>query len=314
MSTLINGNPSGRVYQWQEPSWALPPYCLPGNGAGRTHGVACLPDGRLVLFRQCSPSVLIFDKQGNLLDSWGEHFGAHGLTLVEEEGESLLWLTDEFSGAVEKRNLRGELLQSLSKPNHPLYEKAAFIPTWVAVHETRFGGDGSIWLADGYGAQVVHVYGRDGDYRYTLDGTSGAGSFSCPHAVNFISSDGKDGAFYVADRGNCRFQLYAPDGNFLRSFGEDFLTSPCCVVDHPDGLVVPELFGSLAWLEKDGTFRDRVGEHKGLDLSINGWANIYPLEAGKFNSPHSAAADADGNVHVVEWRVGGRYIRLEPKA
>lgn len=301
-----------QTYNWQEPAWALPAYDLPGNGAGRTHGVVCLDDGRLVLFRQSAPSVLIFDREGNLLDSWGKHFGAHGMTAVEEAGETLLWLTDEFSGAVEKRTLSGELKQTLSKPDHAVYADAAFIPTWVAVNEERFGGDGSIWLADGYGAQVVHVFDKQGNYQSTLDGTSGAGKFNCPHAVNCLpSADGKS-AFYVADRGNCRFQVFAADGSFIKSFGADFLTSPCCIASHPEGYVVPELFGSLVLLNPDFSLRDRVGENPRLDINAFGWANIYPLQAGQCNSPHGAAVAADGSIVVVEWRVGGRVICLTP--
>jgi outer membrane protein assembly factor BamB len=299
-------------YHWQEPGVALPEYDLPGNGAGRTHGVVCLPDGRIVLFRQCAPSVLIFNAEGQLLDSWGEHFGAHGMTLVEEAGESLLWLTDEFSGTVEKRTLAGELKQKLAQPTHAVYQKSPFIPTWVAVHEERFGGDGSIWLADGYGAQVVHVYDKSGDYRFTLDGSTGVGSFKCPHAVNCLVSEQGNSEFYIADRGNRRFQVFAPDGSFIRSFGDDFLTSPCCIVSHPEGFVVPELFGSLALLNPDMTLRDRLGENTELDIKRNGWANVYPLKVGEFNTPHSTAVDKEGRIFVVEWRVGGRVICLTP--
>lgn len=94
----------------------------------------------------------------------------------------------------------------------------------------------------------------------------------------------------------------------------DFLTSPCCIASHPEGFVVPELFGSLALLNADYSLRDRLGENPRLDTNLFGWANIYPLQAGQFNSPHSAAVAADGSIVVVEWRVGGRVILLVPEA
>ena len=34
------------------------------------------------------------------------------------------------------------------------------------------------------------------------------------------------------------------------------------------------------------------------------------LIAGKFNSPHGLAVDADGNIFVAEWLVGGRINKL----
>lgn len=33
--------------------------------------------------------------------------------------------------------------------------------------------------------------------------------------------------------------------------------------------------------------------------------------SSKFNSPHGAAADASGNLYVVEWITGGRITKLE---
>jgi hypothetical protein len=30
----------------------------------------------------------------------------------------------------------------------------------------------------------------------------------------------------------------------------------------------------------------------------------------RFNSPHSVATDADGNLYVSEWLLGGRYTKL----
>jgi len=34
-------------------------------------------------------------RRGKLLKSWGNYPGAHGLTLVEEQGTEFLWLTDQ---------------------------------------------------------------------------------------------------------------------------------------------------------------------------------------------------------------------------
>ncbi len=31
----------------------------------------------------------------------------------------------------------------------------------------------------------------------------------------------------------------------------------------------------------------------------------------EFNSPHSLAADANGNLYVSEWLIGGRYTKLK---
>jgi hypothetical protein len=41
------------------------------------------------------------------------------------------------------------------------------------------------------------------------------------------------------------------------------------------------------------------------------WPNETTLIPGKFNSPHGATADAEHNIFVVEWRIGGRVLKLE---
>jgi hypothetical protein len=55
----------------------------------------------------------------------------------------------------------------------------------------------------------------------------------------------------------------------------------------------------------------RLGFQTGAD-SLQGWPNNREsVHEGKFNSPHSAAADAQGNIFVVEWITGGRVTKLE---
>jgi hypothetical protein len=34
----------------------------------------------------------------------------------------------------------------------------------------------------------------------------------------------------------------------------------------------------------------------------------------EFNSPHSLATDADGNLYVSEWLIAGRYTKLKIRA
>jgi hypothetical protein len=67
---------------------------------------------------------------------------------------------------------------------------------------------------------------------------------------------------------------------------------------------------------------DRLVEHVGANPVVrerDGWPNARdargdlvrpPLEAGRFNSPHTLAADDDGNLYVTEWLLGGRLTKL----
>ncbi len=63
-------------------------------------------------------------------------------------------------------------------------------------------------------------------------------------------------------------------------------------------------------LDADDQLIDILGENDAV-CSVQGWPNDTTLEDGKFNSPHGATANAQGDIFVVEWRVGGRIIKLE---
>ena len=210
-------------YRWIE-NWITIPDSPLGRTNGRTHGVAVLKSGEIVVFHQADPAVLFYSPAGELLRSWGCFPGAHGLTLVEENGAEYLWLTDEVTKDVVKMSLDGVVVSRLAQPLHSAYEKGSFIPTWVAVAEDRFGGSGDIWVADGYGCSLVHRFDRKGNLIGSLDGTEGGGRFNCPHGLA-LDTRRAEPEFYIADRGNKRFQVYGIDGVHRRTFGEDFLNS-----------------------------------------------------------------------------------------
>jgi len=296
--------------RWVE-GWARVPIPYQSPGEGRTHGIACSRTGDVFVICQAVPSVLRFDSTGKLLDRWGEYPGAHGLTLAEEDGREVLWVTDEFSGNVEKCSLEGKALQSLSRPGHPAYENTPYCPTWIAVDEIRHGGQGDVWVADGYGAELVHHFRADGSYHQTLDGTEGGGRFSCPHGLAFDTRSGHAPLLYIADRGNRRFQVYDRSGRFQKLVGADFLSSPDSIVFHGTKAVVPELFGRVLILDREDRLEMTLGENPTLDHSSSGWANSASKVPGIFNSPHACAVDESGNLYVAEWRIGGRLIKIE---
>jgi len=296
-------------YRWIE-NWITIPESPLGKTNGRTHGAAVARDGRIIIFHQADPAILLYSPEGELLASWGSFPGAHGLTLVEEDGEEFLWLTDQDHCSVVKATLAGEIVQTLPKPLHPLYTERKYVPTWAAVNERRFGGNGEIWVADGYGASLVHCFSEAGELLQTFDGSEGAGRFACPHGIS-LDTRGSEPEIAVADRGNKRFQIFGTDGTYRRSFGAEFLTSPDVGVMMGEYLVVPELVARLSILDSDNKLAAQFGENDSVS-SQEGWPNNREwVVPGRFNSPHGAAADAQGNIYVVEWITGGRVTKLE---
>jgi hypothetical protein len=195
----------------------------------------------------------------------------------------------------------------------------------VAVDEERFGGGGAIWVADGYGSSLVHRFDKDGTHLAALSGEEGGGRFLCPHAVFIDRRGDKAPELYIADRENRRVQIYDLEGRYRRTIGATFLSSPSGFAVRGGALIVAELYGRLAVLDAN----DDLTGYIGADPDGNGgrawperpgWPNALSddgrLKAprlphpDRFNSPHSVAVDADGNLYVSEWLIGGRYTKL----
>lgn len=303
MDELILTSAAGR-YRWHE-NWATIP--SPCEKEGRTHGVVVTRGGHIYVFHQCVPAMLAYGPDGRLLNAWGNYPGAHGLTLVEENGREYLWLTDQDRHIVEKTTLDGDIVARVAPPSYANADR--YVPTWVAVNESRFGGNGDIWIADGYGSSRITRYSAAGVELGVIDGRAGAGRFDCPHGIWFDRRK-RPMELYVADRGNHRIQVLNREGEFLRSFGNDFLTSPDCFALDGERLIIPELRGRVTILDAADQLVCHIGNHEEV-ASDPAWPNGTVLEPGKFNSPHSVAVDEAGSLFIVEWRTGGRILKLE---
>lgn len=300
MSGILVNTPLGERI-WHE-NWGDLTRQLPATENGRTHGVAVTEAGAVVLFRQAEPSLLVFDTEGRLLSSFGSYPGAHGLTLIRENGQERLWITDEHSAAVHKLSMTGKVLLTLSPP--PYAKTKRFSPTWVAVNP----GSGEIWVADGYGCDRLSVYTAEGRFIRSLGDDTYPLPFKCPHGIWFDSRKITP-ELYVADRTNRRIQVLDAEGHFLRSFGSNVLTSPDGFCRDGEYLIVPELHGRVSVFDNNDLYQGSFGDNGGIQ-NRSGWPDRTELMAGKFNSPHAAAAGPDGSLYVVEWRLRGRVIKL----
>ncbi|PKB58913.1 MAG: hypothetical protein BZY83_04625 [SAR202 cluster bacterium Casp-Chloro-G2] len=300
------------------------------------HGVAVTGSGQIITYHPGDQTMLVLDQDGSFVRSWQVDLAdAHGITLVNEGGQEMLWIADNgrkrqpgigydypaggARGQVLKMDLEGNVLASLTRPDLDVYREGMYSPTWVAVNEERHGGNGDVWVADGYGQSYVHRYDKAGNHIASITGEEGeAGRFNCPHAI-FIDRRGPGPELYVADRANGRVQVYDLEGRYLRTFGGDFLTTPSGFAVHRGTLVIAELRARLTLCDEEDEFLCYLGANEQV-CEVEGWPNNKDvsgkviatslLETGKFNSPHGLAADPQGNLYVAEWLIGGRFVRL----
>jgi DNA-binding beta-propeller fold protein YncE len=300
---------------WQfnvEPGWAKVPA---GVALGPTHGgVAVDKAGNIYVSSDGPNGILVFDRNGKYLRAFApELTNLHGLVLREENGREFLYGALNKSGQAVKLGIDGKVVWTLGVPKESgLYDQpekgkkgpTPYRPTAIAV-----APDGRIYVADGYGASVIHVYRKDQTYMKTI-GTrgEGTGQFRTCHG---IALDVRYGAprLLVADRENRRLVHLDLDGNWLGVHATD-LRRPCAVSFRGDHVAVAELEGRVVLLDKQGRVAATLGDNPDREQ----WAkfNIAPehWKDGIFIAPHGLAFDAAGNLFVQDWNFAGRFTKL----
>ncbi len=153
------------TYEWVE-NWAK----IPDSESARTGwahpGIVASESGLVATFHQADPTVMLFEADGTLHDSWeADVSNGHGMALVKEDDTEYIWLADNNTG--------GETVMSIDKPDFPIYEEGKYSPTSMTVFEERQGGNGDIWISDGYGQFYVHRYTKSGEYVASINGEEG---------------------------------------------------------------------------------------------------------------------------------------------
>jgi hypothetical protein len=332
---------NGHTYKWIE-GWARLPESESAQRGWAHPGVAVTADGEVITVHPGEATLLVLSPEGGLRRALSADVTeAHGLTAVLEDGVAYLWVADSGSkrapgagyaypspdpagrgGQAVKLRLDGDRATAvlrLGPPDLPAYREGKFSPTAVAVYETRHGGNGDVWVADGYGQHLVHRFDRAGRYLGSLTGEEGPGGpFRTPHAVHVDTRTGEP-ELYVADRGNRRLVVYDLEGGFKRIAGQGLLTSPSAFAAEGEHLVVAELRARLTLLDRADRLVGHLGENEAV-CAAPGWPNAAGaaghlarpagLAPGRFHSPHGIAADGQGNLYVAEWLIGGRYTKL----
>ena len=322
-------------YEWLD-SWARIPQDQNVAAAWPHHGIAALPSGEIATLHPSKPTLLLFEADGSLRRTVDTEIAdAHGMTAVREGDAAYLWIADAAmkqtaasgyeppatsqGSAVVKMALSGRILTRLPKPELSAYSHGEYRPTCVAVNATGAGGNGDIWVADGYGESYVHRYDGGGRYLRSLSGEEGAGRFKGPHAL-FIDRRRGEPELYVADRNNARIQVYDLEGRFRRVVGAGILSRPTWFAVDGDRLLVLEFRPPrLTVLDAADRLIGYLAENVQAP-SREGWPNEMDehgrprrpqaLTPGKLNSPHSLAVDKEGNVYITEWLIGGRVTKL----
>jgi len=189
-----------------------------GETFAMVSAVATDSQDRVYAFQRKDPPIVIFDRDGNYLSSWGNgaFLFAHGISITND----IVYLTDRDSSVCLMYTLDGKPIQMLGR--HGVHSDTGcerpgdLVPRAAGPFsyptELVPDPDGDLYVSDGYRNARVHRFSPHGDLKFSWGepGKTEPNHFHLPHSLLV-----HEGRVYVCDRENHRLQVFNTDGEYL---------------------------------------------------------------------------------------------------
>jgi sugar lactone lactonase YvrE len=289
--------PIGRL-PWRDATSAS----LPGNGGTgqlAEDGIkAWEANNKMGVDARWEHCVLIFDGQGNLIDSWNQWDSMmqrpHFVAISPYDPQKHVWIVDDHKHVIHKFTNDGKTkVQTIGTYGVPGNDATHFNrPTFV-----DWFPDGSFVVADGYNGTRVAKFDKDGKFLMAWGQRGEAGKETRPgyfNNVHGIAVDPKTRRVFVNDRGNRRAQVFDENGKFLYewSFGVN-----------PADIHLFHIFSDgYLWAADRGTSKILKYDLEGNFMYSWGTWGDFP---GGMWGVHGMSVDQEGNFYVAEVDNGG---------
>ncbi|HYF30970.1 MAG TPA: 6-bladed beta-propeller [Chitinophagaceae bacterium] len=274
--------------------------------------------GRIILLtNETKNNVMIYDKRGKLLKTWGHEFpGAHGLTLFNENGQDVLFICDNNLHRVFKTTVDGKILMTIDYPKETgQYSKAdEFIPT-----ETCVAHNGDIYIADGYGKDFIIQYDRKGRYIRHFGGRGEGEQFLVNAHGICVDNRGAKPCLVVTSRMQNAFKLYTMEGQHTATIALPgaWVCRPVVKGDYLYAAVLQsnskqwKQSGFVLILDKEYKVVSSLGGNRAK--YTDGKPEELYQTVNVFQYPHDVCVDDEENLYVAQWNSGKVYpYKLEP--
>ena len=287
------------------PNWPKYPK---GKALGSLHGdVAADSKGNVYIAVGDTIQVVGIDGEykRDLGKAWG---GVHGMKVRREGSEEFLFVAQSSAKRVAKLHLDGRIVWEIV--GHPKVEGMYAKPNQYNPTDVDITSDGTIYVVDGYGKSLVHIYDKNRKYQKTFGGKGKEnGKFNVCHNI-IIDTRQEKPTLLISDRQNNRLQLHAMDGTFIKTIDAE-LRQPCAADIHGDLLAVGELGGRLSLYDKNNKLLARLGDEPAGRKKGNGAPPDSWVE-GALVAVHGCTFDMKGDLYAQEWNRFGRIVKYTP--
>lgn len=257
MTTVGSGTYSYTAIQ----DWAR----LPGGEPfAYVSAVATDSQDRVYAFQRKDPPVVVFDRDGRFLSSWGNgaFLYAHGFFIADDR----VYLVDRDSSVCIMYTLDGKPIQMLGR--HGVHSDTGceqpgdLVPRAAGPFnyptEMVVAPSGDLYVSDGYRNARVHRFTWDGSLKASWGepGKTAPGQFHLPHSL-LVAHE----RVYVCDRENHRVQVFSLDGEFLDQWTD--IQRPMDIAVDGEGMLyvseggVDDSSARVSVLDRDGTVHAR---------------------------------------------------------
>lgn len=272
----------GGKYRYEvNENWAKLPQ---GMTLGEVSAAAVDSQDRVYVFQRKDPPVVVFDKDGNYLNSWGHgstNF-AHGIYIGSDD---LIYLTDRDDHVCLKYTVDGKPLQILGtrgkfsdtgceedsgkvlRPGGPFNKPSGMVNS----------PSGDLYVSDGYRNCRVHRFSADGHliHSWGEPGKTAPNEFHAPHDL-WVD---KQGVVYVCDRDNERVQVFSANGEY-KAMWTDMGRATSIWMDADETVYITELTPALGVWDKQGNLLQRVESVPSHWITGDSHGDLYLAGAG----------------------------------
>ena len=288
------------------------------------HGIVSDREGHIILLTDhTANNVIVYDKAGRLVHKWGTELpGAHGLSIVEEQGREVLYMTDLEKHKVVKTTLDGELLNEWLWPSATgLYRKEdEYKPSW-----TLHLANGDFFILDGYGRDFITHYDKNGKFVKIFGGQPGGITHWGPHGGMADLRDPARPSLLIAMSDQQYLLRLALDGQRLEDQKPAQIDmpggNPRQIRLHKGLFYLAHLAdnwpkdresrGFLSVLDADFRVLSNIGGTPPL-YDASGRLQTMRHQEDIFRHPHDLIVDDEDSIYVAQFASGNTYpIKLE---